>query len=73
VPIISYALYAEKDSLQPSSLTAGEITGHTVKNAIRRRRRLIGREALNPLVNIGHVKEQNGNRLNQIRRLAEAF
>ncbi len=64
MPIISYALYAGKDSLQPSSLTAGEITGHTAKNAIRRRRWLIGREALKPPVNIGNIREQNGRRLN---------
>lgn len=64
MPIINNALYAGKDSLYPSSLTVGEMTGHIAKNAIKKRGLLIGKVELKLPMNIGHVKEQNGSKTN---------
>lgn len=60
MPIISNALYAEKDSLLPSSLMGGETTGRIVGNVTKKKRLLTTRAVLMLPVNTGKANEQVG-------------
>ena len=64
MPVISYALYAGKNSLFPSSLTEIETIDRIAGNVIEKKWLLVDEEEMKPPVNTGKAKEQNGGKLN---------